>query len=89
MVKRLGEESRSDAEAIVTCLASSRVVVLSERGAMTLVYSDALDGFAVHRAAAAVVGIDDGDGERTDGVFNLFRIPKRRDEFRLKRKEKE
>ena len=68
----------------MTRLASGRVVVLSERGAMTLVYSNALDWFAVHRTAAAVVGIDDNDGERTDGVFNLFRIPKRRDEIRLK-----
>ena len=59
--KRLGKESRSDAEAIVTCLASGRVVVLSERKAMTLVYSDALDWFAVHWAAAAVIGIYDGD----------------------------
>ena len=73
----------------MTRLASGRVVVLSERGTMTFVYSNALDGFAVHRTAAAVIGIDDGNGERTDGVFNLFRIPKRRDEFRLKRKEKE
>ena len=72
----------------MTRLASGRVVVLSERKAMTLVYSNALDWFAVHRAAAAVVGIDDGDGERTDGVFNLFRIPKRRDELRLNRKKK-
>ena len=46
--------------------------------------SDALDWSTVHRAATTIVGIDDGDGERTDGVFNLFRIPKRRDEIRLK-----
>ena len=59
------EESRSDAESMVTGLASNRIVKRSEAETIPdvvgLVDSNAFDWFAIDWTATAVVRIDDGN----------------------------
>ena len=74
------EESRSDAESMVTGLASNRIVKRSEAetipDVVRLIDSNSFDWFAIDWTATAVVRIDDGNWERTDSVFYLLRVPK-------------